>query len=148
MKLLLKLLFSFNGRISILWWWSGMLLLTAVSLPFELLLDEYILKPPHLLKPVIVLLWVLDAWGVLALHTKRLHDRNKSARWILIGFIPVLGALWLLVQLGFLRGPSGHNLYGKRNNFVTASGGSRPNLAAERKLQEDADTTKHTDIYH
>ena len=32
--------------------------------------------------------------------------------WVLIGLIPIIGALWLLIELGFLKGTDGPNRYG------------------------------------
>ena len=43
---------------------------------------------------------------------RRWHDRGKSAWWVLIWFIPYVGSLWVLIELGFLRGDPGPNRYG------------------------------------
>jgi uncharacterized membrane protein YhaH (DUF805 family) len=70
----------------------------------------------------------------LAVSAKRLHDRDKSAWWILPyyfgpGIISAIGeyagaaklvftvlslllSLWVIIDLGFLRGTSGPNKYG------------------------------------
>lgn len=48
----------------------------------------------------------------LAVATKRWHDRNKSGWWSLILLIPVAGAIWYLIECGFLRGTVGPNTYG------------------------------------
>jgi uncharacterized membrane protein YhaH (DUF805 family) len=45
-------------------------------------------------------------------HIKRFHDRDKSGWWVLIGLIPIIGAIWLLIELGFLAGTPGPNRYG------------------------------------
>src|SRR5215207_8299926 len=37
----------------------------------------------------------------LAVAAKRFHDRDKSGWWILILFIPIIGFIWYLVELGF-----------------------------------------------
>jgi uncharacterized membrane protein YhaH (DUF805 family) len=42
---------------------------------------------------------------------KRFHDRNKSGGFILLSFIPIAN-LWVLIELGFLRGTIGENQYG------------------------------------
>src|SRR6476619_2368481 len=34
-------------------------------------------------------------------YIKRFHDRDKSGWWVLIGFIPIIGAIWLLIEVGF-----------------------------------------------
>lgn len=59
-----------------------------------------------------VLLWLITLWPSLALYAKRWHDRNKSAWWTLIALVPFIGAIWLLIELGFLRGTDGSNRFG------------------------------------
>lgn len=49
----------------------------------------------------------------IMVQIKRLHDRDKSAWWFLILFIPIIGALWFAIELGFLRGTPGPNRYGR-----------------------------------
>jgi uncharacterized membrane protein YhaH (DUF805 family) len=51
-------------------------------------------------------------WPSLALYAKRWHDRGKSGWWTLIILIPVIGGIWALIELGFLRGTEGPNGYG------------------------------------
>lgn len=69
----------------------------------------------------------------IAVHIKRLHDRDKSGWWLLLFYllpiildgldrmsgVPLVFSLpaaavsiWALVQFGFLRGTSGPNQYG------------------------------------
>jgi uncharacterized membrane protein YhaH (DUF805 family) len=48
----------------------------------------------------------------IIVHIKRFHDRDKSGWWVLIGFIPIIGAIWLLIELGFLKGTPGPNRFG------------------------------------
>jgi uncharacterized membrane protein YhaH (DUF805 family) len=79
-------------------------------------------------------LLIPSIWIGLALATKRLHDRNKSAGWLAIfyalpGILERIGgfagdaevvlliasmalSIWALVELGFLRGTPGPNGYG------------------------------------
>ena len=45
-------------------------------------------------------------------YIKRFHDRDKSGWWVLISLIPVIGAIWILVELGFLKGTPGPNRFG------------------------------------
>ena len=59
---------------------------------------------------LIVLLALSVPSFVLAI--KRCHDRDKSGWFVLISFIPVIGPIWLLVELGFLRGSQGENRFG------------------------------------
>ena len=51
-------------------------------------------------------------WALLALAVKRLHDRGKSPAWLLLALVPLLGPIWLAIELGFLPGTRGENRYG------------------------------------
>jgi uncharacterized membrane protein YhaH (DUF805 family) len=47
----------------------------------------------------------------IALTVRRLHDINKSGWWILIGFVPIVGAIILLI-FALTGGTPGDNKYG------------------------------------
>jgi uncharacterized membrane protein YhaH (DUF805 family) len=49
---------------------------------------------------------------IIIVYIKRFHDRDKSGWWVLIGLVPVIGAIWLLIELGFLKGTPGPNRFG------------------------------------
>ncbi len=51
-------------------------------------------------------------WPSLAIYAKRWHDRDKSAWWTLIAFIPIVGQIWAIIELGFFRGSKGPNRFG------------------------------------
>ena len=51
-------------------------------------------------------------WPTFAIYAKRWHDRGKSGWWSLILLIPLVGWVWALIELGFLRGDDGPNAYG------------------------------------
>jgi uncharacterized membrane protein YhaH (DUF805 family) len=61
---------------------------------------------------VLAVVYILGLWISLAVAAKRWHDRNKSAWWILIVFVPVVGGLWYLIECGFLKGTPGTNGFG------------------------------------
>lgn len=67
----------------------------------------------HVLLPVAIVS-LLFLYPTYALYAKRWHDRNKSGWWSLIGFVPFIGGLWLLIELGFLGGDEGENDFGSR----------------------------------
>ena len=58
------------------------------------------------------ILMLLILWPSICLYAKRWHDRGKSGWWSLIGFVPLIGGIWMLVELGFLRGTEGPNRFG------------------------------------
>lgn len=47
----------------------------------------------------------------LAVGVRRLHDRDKSGWWLLIGFIPLIGGIILIIWFA-KEGTSGDNQYG------------------------------------
>jgi len=72
-----------------------------------------------------LLIFILDDTGItmyiayalvtflplVAATVRRLHDTNKSGLYILVGFIPVVGGIWLLILLA-TNGNYGPNNYG------------------------------------
>jgi len=61
---------------------------------------------------IFLVLYIIAAfWPNLAVGIKRCHDRNRSGWFLLIGFVPLLN-IWLLIELGFLRGTTGTNRFG------------------------------------
>ena len=103
-----QLYFSFEGRISrSTYWLKGYLPLIAIAFVFSIM-DAIV---P--LGAILVLIGLLIiAWAWLAISAKRWHDRDKSAWWMLIVFIPIIGEIWALVELGFLKGTDGENRFG------------------------------------
>lgn len=73
------------------------------------LFDPDSLKVSHYMITLFVLVWVK-----LAVDVKRWHDRNKSAIWILFSLIPIIGQIWMIVELGFFSGINGQNRFGTR----------------------------------
>jgi uncharacterized membrane protein YhaH (DUF805 family) len=51
-------------------------------------------------------------WLATALSVRRLHDTGRSAWWMLVLAVPVLGALWLAWVLLVQRGTDGDNAFG------------------------------------
>ena len=54
----------------------------------------------------------------IAVSVRRLHDVDKSGWMILIGLIPLIGAIWLLVLFA-TEGTPGDNQYGPNPKAVT-----------------------------
>ncbi len=51
-------------------------------------------------------------WPGIAVTVKRWHDRDKSAWWLLLILVPVIGWLWAFIELGFFKGTDGPNRFG------------------------------------
>ena len=103
---LMDVLFSFDGRITrSTYWVRGILPMTGATAAalFLVMAGVWVLAAPF--APLLM-------WAGYALNAKRWHDRDKSGWWSLIVLVPYIGALWALVELGFLAGTSGPNRYG------------------------------------
>jgi uncharacterized membrane protein YhaH (DUF805 family) len=102
------LYFSFDGRIGRqTFWLNGVLvigLINAIGYILDLSLGAD--------RSIFSLFSLITAWPNLAIQAKRWHDRGKSAWWLLINLVPIVGAFWTLVEVGFLKGTDGSNEYG------------------------------------
>jgi uncharacterized membrane protein YhaH (DUF805 family) len=102
----MKRLFRFRGRVPrSTFWWTAILLGAAFIVLFVFLdatfgrASTLVLYPPFF-------------WIAAAAAVKRMRDRGKSPAWLLVALVPVLGPLWLFVDLGLLRGTPSENHYG------------------------------------
>ncbi len=131
------LFLSYSGRIGRLPYWLGFLGLTVIQWTVIWLLlllahgsieqlgmlqdgQTHVLPPSvgqdlmiHIGLPMLIIT-VLFLYPSYALCTKRWHDRGKSGWWSLIALVPLIGALWFFIELGFLGGEDGANQYGVR----------------------------------
>ncbi len=120
---MLRLLFSFQGRVNRARYWLvhiGVALAVAV---FWILVVGTVDVTAHdprqrfaemrgtvlFTAPLVAIFFF---WSSLAISVKRWHDRNKSGWWVLIGLVPVIGHLWFLIECGLLPGTPGPNNYG------------------------------------
>jgi len=140
------LAFSFRGRLNRGKYWLVLLIgmvISAISVSIEASLIPGLQmgmygSPGGIMAVIglitIILLFVL--WSSLAIGCKRLHDRNKSAVWLVLfwlapsvlyaigqsiganvagAFVALVGAaiaIWGLVEIGFLKGTTGPNDFG------------------------------------
>jgi uncharacterized membrane protein YhaH (DUF805 family) len=102
-------LLSFEGRINRKLIWMYFLALFAIVFVSELLTGNVTTNEASGLTMIIS---VLSIWPSLAVQAKRWHDTDRSAWWILIGLIPIIGGLWALVVTGFFGGTPGDNRFG------------------------------------
>jgi uncharacterized membrane protein YhaH (DUF805 family) len=103
-------LFSFKGRISRKPFWIFNLIVFAGVLLLGMFTDisddiREMSKPQ-----IMFMIWIL--WPSIAVQAKRWHDVDKSAFWVFINFIPLIGPIWALVENGFIRGKAGPNRFG------------------------------------
>ena len=98
--------FSFEGRISRSTYWL------QYVLPMFVLGLVVIMVAGKIGLPAARFILVLSMWPAMAGAVKRCHDRGHSGWYVLIGLIPVIGGLWLSIELGLLAGTPGANEYG------------------------------------
>ena len=117
-----SVLFSFQGRVNrAKFWLVHVVMWVVVLVVFGAILGSAAVSsdPQAALQSVgvvggliLLVVYVLALWIGLAIAAKRWHDRNKSAWWILIVFVPAVGGLWYLIECGFLKGTPGPNKFG------------------------------------
>jgi len=108
---------SFEGRIGRSTYWLKFILLyllinivlTIVDMSTGLMIDDGMGGGIGMLSTIFSLIGI---WFSLAAGAKRCHDRGRSGWFQAIVLIPIIGAIWLLVELGFLRGTEGENRFG------------------------------------
>jgi uncharacterized membrane protein YhaH (DUF805 family) len=139
----LSLLFSFKGRITRSQYWLGAFLqiVTPVLLCVVLFVTLGGANPPDSLKDIdpkspqakellplvlgFLAALIMMLWSGAAIYTKRLHDRNKGAIWLLAIYVPsfisfvfppaiilvFISGLWAFIELGCLPGTPGPNRF-------------------------------------
>jgi uncharacterized membrane protein YhaH (DUF805 family) len=136
-----ELLFGFSGRINRAKYWIAVAIYWAVSIALGLvafltLAGVEIVRSTTMITPFFIfaaVVYIAVAVSGIAVGIKRLHDRNKTGWWLLVfylvpGLISTVGTrmhglailnlvstailIWMIVELGFLRGTPGPNRYG------------------------------------
>ncbi|MGA9342491.1 MAG: DUF805 domain-containing protein [Rhodanobacteraceae bacterium] len=123
-----SLLFSFEGRVGRGPYWA---LFVLSLLVFGGLAVVRVMSVMHSLDSpdpaaagggaslAITILGLAFLWPALAIQAKRWHDVDKSAWWILIGLVPLVGGLIALVFNGFIAGTPGSNRFGSAPKSAT-----------------------------
>lgn len=109
---ILWVLFSFRGRIPRRVFWCVEILRLLAVQPAAVVLVEVFGDDFQTSQIALASLVALSFLILLAVHVKRWHDRGKSGWWLFIAILPVIGPIWAIVELGFLRGTVGWNDYG------------------------------------
>jgi uncharacterized membrane protein YhaH (DUF805 family) len=106
------LFFSFAGRINRATYWTRVfpvLLVLSLIVNASLIIERRVFGAQG---PASLFLMFCCLWPIFAVTIKRLHDRGRSAWFLLTFLIPVAGPIWLLIEVWFLRGTDGANRYG------------------------------------
>ena len=125
---IMQFLFSFQGRVRRSHFWLFLLVLSAIyGGEFWQFGHWHVEHGVHngpvgpafittvfgaVSNPIFTLLAIPACWAKLAVFAKRWHDRDKSAWFLLLYFLPVIGWLWQLIECGFLDGTPGPNRFG------------------------------------
>jgi uncharacterized membrane protein YhaH (DUF805 family) len=104
-------LFTFRGRASRLKFW---IVFVPCLIVFNFLIWylEILLNRDESVAIIFVILAPV-AWVFWATMAQRCHDRNKSGRYTALLFIPLIGLLWAIVELGCLPGSKDSNRFGR-----------------------------------
>jgi len=113
-----KFLFSFTGRISRQAFWIFFAVGVAVAIGINMMAMGSMMggdfdpnNPPQ----IPFWFWIVQIpilWISLAVYAKRFHDQDKSAWFLLLMLIPILGPLIVIIMLGFIAGSPGPNRFG------------------------------------
>jgi uncharacterized membrane protein YhaH (DUF805 family) len=142
---MLAFFFSPSGRIGRAQWWLSQLAVIAfviIAVFFMVILlgatGQARMAAAVPLGVSLVAVTLMLIWMGFCLTVKRYHDRGKSAWWYLIQFIPIIGGIWALVELGFCSGDDGDNEYGDGPDLNI---GEDLRALRERSGQQDAVTS-------
>ena len=84
---------------------------------------------------IVIVAYLAIAWFGLSSNFKRWHDRGKSGKWVFLSLIPIIGAIWSAIELGFMPGTDGANEYG-----LPGSGSAR----SEPELEYDVIPSRYS----
>lgn len=123
-----RVLFSFKGRIPRrTYWLYSVPLNLAVALLFRELYsmaEVRVISPSALPRAedlrggppwqalAMIAAYLPLLWMKLAVLAKRWHDQNRSANWLILTFVPLIGAVINFLECGLSRGTRGENRYG------------------------------------
>ena len=98
---------SFRGRIPRSTFWLSVCFLWGAFFVFFVVLEAAVGRTSTFL------LYLPFFWALFAVSAKRYHDLEKSAVWLSLLLIPLIGVAWVAIELGFRRGTRGGNAYGE-----------------------------------
>jgi uncharacterized membrane protein YhaH (DUF805 family) len=114
-----QLFFSFQGRINRAQFWLASALIGVLdgivfggTSVYSTAAQEPDTAVLIALMVLIVVILVATIYAAVCIGIKRFHDRGKPGVWVLVQFVPMIGAFWYFIEAGCLRGTPGPNLYG------------------------------------
>jgi uncharacterized membrane protein YhaH (DUF805 family) len=89
------------------WWWVLFIIILVIATS----LVDMAIAPGSTIQPLTTIAYLATFLPGLAVSIRRLHDTDHSGWWILLGFVPLIGAIVLLVWF-CSRGTIGTNRFG------------------------------------
>lgn len=96
-----EFLLTYEGRFNRARYWAFVLVYVGIAIALNLIHEN-----------LAGLFALVALYPSICVSIKRWHDRDKSGWWVLIGLIPVIGAIWILIECGILKGTDGPNRFG------------------------------------
>lgn len=126
--------FNFSSRAGRFEYWAWIIFMGLLDAIINILLlndidTQYIMSnfkfPPlsfanHIFLILSILLYIFSFISSFSVSFRRLHDINKSAWWILLGLIPVIGWIILFYWMGIKKGDDYSNRFGEPTNIIAS----------------------------
>lgn len=107
-------LLSFRGRVTRPIYWISVIAIGMIQLVLYVAMAMALYLPFVIVAYAVLLLAILVGFGFAV---RRLHDTGRSGWWVLMGFVPVIGSIYILVVCGFFRGTKGTNEFGEEPDY-------------------------------
>jgi uncharacterized membrane protein YhaH (DUF805 family) len=135
-NIMLKMLFSFKGRINRKPYWM-MMLVVLIGVIVTSVINLVTTGEDSGIAST--LFFLIIVWPSLAIQVKRWHDRDKSGWWVLISIIPIVGTIWTIIANGFLTGTESSNRFGenplKQNKKVISEAQNKNKLPKTKEVE-------------
>ncbi len=111
-----ELLFTWEGRVNRAKWWgfgfgAWLTIFVLYGVSYLLVISDFEILG-YIAFGITFLASIGLAVSGVMVTIKRWHDRGKPGWWIFIYFVPVIGPIWALIELGFLPGDEVDNEWG------------------------------------
>lgn len=98
------LFLSAQGRINRQPYWIASILLIVINAIVGIAVQSTGIQALNIISLILI-------WPSVMVGIKRCHDRDRSGWFVLLGAIPLVN-IWVIIDLGFLRGTEGSNRFG------------------------------------
>jgi uncharacterized membrane protein YhaH (DUF805 family) len=119
--------FSPSGRLTRMGFWLRHVTLVPLALWLSISAAQVLGSPADLPFAMLTLVLLVSVWA------RRLHDRGRSAWWLLVVFVPVIGALGLAIECALrgssVRGDRFDPSSTPRADYLTVQSSSQPSTA-------------------